>query len=194
MQQILEMRKAMKKLPIGIQTFSELILKEYMYVDKTSIIHHLITQGKVYFLARPRRFGKSLLISTLQSIFEGKLKLFKRLAIDSLDYDWTSRSVIRIDFSGINRMSPESFLKDLQTYLIEQAKNFTCTLDASLEPSSMLKELAAKIHSQYGPVVLLVDEYDKPILDHLKSPEIAEEMWIILRSFYDVFNKRQKTC
>ncbi len=177
----------MKKLPIGIQTFSELILKNYIYIDKTNVIHNLITQGKVYFLARPRRFGKSLLISTLQAVLEGKRELFKGLAIDKLDYDWTARPVVRIDFSGINRDTPEKFVADLRTYLINEANQYNILVDQYAPPSSIFRTLVSGIYAQHGPVALLVDEYDKPILDHLKNPEVAEQMRTALRSFYDVF-------
>lgn len=177
----------MKKLPIGLQTFSELIEKNYVYVDKTDIIHEIITRGKVYFFSRPRRFGKSLLISTMQSIFEGKRELFKGLFIDQLDYDWKPKPVIRIDFSGINRSTPEAFAQDLQRYLIEEAERFDITIDLSAQPNSILRSLISQLHAQHGPVVLLVDEYDKPILDHLNDPEVAEQMRTSLRNFYDVF-------
>jgi hypothetical protein len=177
----------MKHLPIGLQTFRELILKNYVYVDKTGIIHQLITKGKVYFLARPRRFGKSLLVSTLESIFQGKKELFQDLALSKLDYDWTIRPVIRIDFSGINRDTPEIFLISLRKYLIEKALKFNIKLDIDDQPSDMFRSFVTNLYEQLGPVVLLVDEYDKPILDHLKNPKFAEEMRLHLRSFYDVF-------
>ncbi len=89
----------MKKLPIGIQTFRKMIDGNYLYVDKTEYIHKLIVQGSVYFFSRPRRFGKSLLISTLNEIFEGKKKLFKGLWIYNADYAWEKHPVVRIDFS-----------------------------------------------------------------------------------------------
>lgn len=177
----------MKNLPIGLQTFPNLIKGNFVYVDKTDIIYELVKKESVYFLSRPRRFGKSLLISTLQSIFEGKRELFKGLAIDQLDYDWTVRPVIRIDFSGVNRDTPESFLIDLRAYLVAQAKKFNVIVDHSAPPSSIFRNLVEEIYEQHGPVALLVDEYDKPILDHLKTPEIAEQMRTHLRSFYDVF-------
>jgi hypothetical protein len=179
--------RAMKKLPIGLQTFSELVEKDYVYVDKTGIIHEIITRGKVYFFARPRRFGKSLLISTMQAIFEGKRELFKGLAIDQLDYDWKPKPAIRIDFSGINRSTPEEFVLSLKNYLVEMGEKFGITLNLAYPSSDILRSLVAQLHAQHGPVVLLVDEYDKPILDHLKDPAVAEQMRVALRNFYDVF-------
>lgn len=178
----------MKNLPIGIQTFSHLIDEHFVYVDKTSIIYELIKKKSVYFFARPRRFGKSLLISTMQAIFEGRRELFKDLAINKLDYDWTIRPVIRLDFSGVNRSTPEAFLISLRKYLLDEAEKFKINLvDSTGEPSDIFRTLVQKISALHGQVVLLVDEYDKPILDHLQKPDIAEEMRVKLRNFYDVF-------
>lgn len=177
----------MKHLPIGLQTFRDLVTGNFVYVDKTDIIYELIKKKSVYFFARPRRFGKSLLISTMQSIFEGKRELFKGLAIDQFDYDWTPKPVIRIDFSGVDRSTPKIFLISLKKYLLDVGQNFDLILDLNDQPSDMLKSLVSQLYAQYGPVVLLVDEYDKPILDHLKDPEVAEQMRIYLRNFYDVF-------
>src|SRR5258708_46243 len=98
----------MKRLPIGIQTFSQLIENEYVYVDKTSLIYEMISTGKYYFLSRPRRFGKSLLVSTLADIFSGNRDLFKGLAIDSLPYDWKQYPVIMISFASIPYTGPEA--------------------------------------------------------------------------------------
>src|SRR5262245_50388602 len=97
----------MKKLPIGIQTFSELIRENYVYVDKKQTIHTLITGGKFYFLARPRRFGKSLLVSTIAEIFRGNKELFSGLAINSLPYDWKKYPVVMISFADIAHRTPE---------------------------------------------------------------------------------------
>lgn len=134
----------MKKLPIGIQTFEKIILGNYLYMDKTELIHSLISSGTVYFLARPRRFGKSLLISTLQAVFEGKRALFKGLAIDRLDYDWAVWPVIRIDFSGINRDTPESFLISLRKNLIQEAERYSIGIDQNDQVSDMFKSLIEK--------------------------------------------------
>ena len=166
----------MKNLPIGLQTFSDLIMGNFVYVDKTDIIHDLVRKKSLYFLARPRRFGKSLLISTLQSIFQGQKELFKGLALSKLDYNWAVRPIIRIDFSEVNRNTPETFLESLRQHLNREAKKYNIEVNLSHQPRDILKHLIEEIYAQHGPVVLLVDEYDKPILDHLKSANIAEEM------------------
>ena len=88
------------KYPIGIQSFDQIIQDDYVYVDKTALIYDLVTNGKIYFLSRPRRFGKSLLVSTLKAYFQGKKELFKGLAIDSLEQEWAEYPVFHIDFNG----------------------------------------------------------------------------------------------
>ncbi len=176
----------MKKLPIGIQTFSELVLRDYVYIDKTDIIHNLITQGKVYFLARPRRFGKSLLISTLQSIFEAKRELFKGLAIDKLDYDWKIRPVIKLSFLSILHENPEQLKTSLIAAVKEKFADYNLIPDPLDHPALLLANLVKKLQAAHGPAVILVDEYDKPIIDHLDNPVIAEEMRKLLRDFYQI--------
>ena len=102
------------KYPIGIQTFSEIIEQDYVYVDKTALIHQLITQGKWYFLARPRRFGKSVLVSTLAALFRGEKKLFDDLLIRTTDYPFDQHPVIKLEFTKakiLNASSFESFIK-----------------------------------------------------------------------------------
>jgi len=107
----------MKLLPIGIQTFSELIQKNYVYVDKTNTIYNMIMTGKWYFLSRPRRFGKSLLVSTLADIFNGNRELFKGLAIDALPYDWKKHPVVMISFADIPAMNVETLEKGLKSVI-----------------------------------------------------------------------------
>ncbi|MCA9507655.1 MAG: AAA family ATPase, partial [Myxococcales bacterium] len=176
----------MKNLPIGIQTFSELIEKNYVYVDKTNIIHDLIARGKVYFFARPRRFGKSLLISTLQSIFEGKRELFKGLAIDSLDYNWVARPVVHLSFSSIPHGTLEQLNKSLLVTLHEKFSDYNLVPAQVDNPALLLINLVKQLHAQHGPVVILIDEYDKPVVDHLDKPVNAEAMRFALREFYQV--------
>ncbi len=175
----------MKKLPIGLQTFSELIRDNYVYVDKTKIIYELISTGKYYFLARPRRFGKSLLVSTLGDIFSGNKDLFKGLAISSLPYDWKQYPVIKISFSDIPCSTPEEFKKELRHYLLDIAKHHNIALDDGDVPARMLREIVKQL-SDKNLVVLLIDEYDYPILRHLHEGSIADKMREILKDFYIV--------
>ena len=158
----------MKKLPIGIQTFSEIITKDYLYIDKTKEAYELIESGtKFYFLSRPRRFGKSLFLSTLQSIFEGKRELFEDLYIyDKWDWD-TSYPVIKIDFFGDLR-SPEALKRRVLKTLKSNQERLEVVCEEMEDLGVCFQELIEKAHKKYNQqVVVLIDEYDKPILDIL---------------------------
>lgn len=173
----------MKKLSIGIQTFSEFIKNDYIYVDKTAIIHTLITTGKYYFLSRPRRFGKSLLVSTFADIFRGNRELFSGLAINSLPYNWKQYPVIIISFSSIPNKTPEILEQGIKNHLTNIATEHHITINEKLHPSEML-QIIVKTLSMHNPVVLLIDEYDYPILRHIHEPALAEQMRDILKDFY----------
>ena len=121
----------MKKLPIGIQTFEELIEENYIYVDKTHYIHDLITTGKYYFLARPRRFGKSLLISTFEAIFSGRKELFNDCAISTLEYDWKKYRIIKIVFADIRGSTAQELTFEIKLYLEDIARAYGVTLNSS---------------------------------------------------------------
>jgi len=153
----------MKKLPIGLQTFSDLIEQNYVYVDKTAYIYRLIMEGKYYFFSRPRRFGKSLLISTLAALFTGKKDLFSGLAISSLSYEWKKHPVIHISFSGISHMTIERLEKGIKLSLQDIAQQYNLDVDKQLTPGEMLTSLVKQL-SQQERVVLLIDEYDYSIL------------------------------
>ena len=174
----------MQKLPIGIQSFSELRSKGFLYIDKTEQILELIEGSKVYFLSRPRRFGKSLLISTLKEIFSGRKELFKGLFIED-KIEWDSFPVIHLDFAKSNYK--EIGLKlALQERLNYQASLYKIELDTQTI-SSQLEELIRKLYKKYNKqVVLLIDEYDKPIIDFLEKDKIhiAQENSEIMKSFY----------
>lgn len=176
----------MKNLPIGLQTFSNLINGNFVYVDKTHLIYDLIKQQSVYFLARPRRFGKSLLISTLQSIFQGKRELFKGLAIDSTDFDWTVRPVLHFSFSSIPHKTLEEFEKSLLFVLKKKFEECQLPIPETDNAALLLISLVRALYDKHGWVVMLVDEYDKPIIDHFDNPQLAEQMRIALREFYQV--------
>jgi hypothetical protein len=180
-----------KELPIGIQTFSELIQKNYVYVDKTAMIYNLISKKKYYFFARPRRFGKSLLISTLEEIFNGTKALFAGLAIGSLPYDWQTHPVIMISFSDITYTTPEKLESGIKIYLQQIGKSYNIILDERLNSGQMLQDLVRQL-SEKKSVVLLVDEYDYPILQHIHSKDIAQVMRDILKGFYAVIKGLDK--
>jgi hypothetical protein len=175
-----------KKLPIGIQTFREIREEDHYYVDKTGFALRLITEGKSYFLSRPRRFGKSLLLDTLAELFEGNEPLFRGLYCHSR-WDWSVKyPVIRLNLGqGLVQSVTE-----LQQLLGEQIRQhqicFGVTSDTE-RLSGQLQQLIERSHARYGQrVVVLVDEYDKPILDHLAEPELARAMRDQLRDIYSV--------
>ena len=177
----------MKKLPIGIQTFSEIITKDYLYIDKTKEAYDLIESGtKFYFLSRPRRFGKSLFLSTLQSIFEGKKELFGDLYIyDKWDWD-TSFPVIKIDFFGDLR-SPEALKRRVLKTLKSNQEKLEVVCEEMEDLGVCFQELIEKAHKKYNQqVVVLIDEYDKAILDNLDQMEVARENREIIKGLYSV--------
>ncbi len=174
-----------KKLPIGIQTFSEIIQEDYVYIDKTAYIHTLITTGKYYFLARPRRFGKSLLVSTLAEIFAGNKELFVDLAIASLPYEWKKHPIISISFSDLDCTTPENLAGSLKRYIQNIAKKYHINLQETNTPGTMLQDLV-ELLSKQAKVVLLIDEYDYAILKHIHNPEMANAMRETVKNFYIV--------
>jgi hypothetical protein len=163
----------------------EIIKDNYTYVDKTALIYQLITTGKYYFLARPRRFGKSLLVSTLASIFAGNRELFKGLAIDELEYEWKKHPVVKISLADIDCTSPESFREEIKRYLQEIGTEFELEIAQELSPGQMLQSLIKKL-AKKAPVALLIDEYDYPILKHVHDVQMAEKMREVLSNFYGV--------
>ena len=176
----------LKKLPIGIQTFSEIIKNNYIYIDKTKEAIELIENYKYVFLSRPRRFGKSLFLDTLQDIFEGNRELFKDLYIyDKWDFS-EKYPIIKIDFSGDLR-SGESLKKNiLGIFRSNQERLGVECIDTDYF-SGCFKELIEKTYEKYQkPVVVLVDEYDKAILDNLDLMEVAYENREIIKSLYSV--------
>lgn len=180
-----------KKLPIGIQTFSEIIQDGYVYIDKTAYIHTLITTGKCYFLARPRRFGKSLLVSTLAEIFSGNKELFAGLAIESLPYNWKKHPVVIISFADVDCTTSERLQESLKRYLQDIASTHQITFEASLNPGEMLQALVRKLAEQ-APVALLIDEYDYAILKHIHNPHMAGGMREVVKNFYAVIKGLDK--
>ncbi len=176
----------MKKLPIGIQTFSEIIENNYVYVDKTGIAAELIDRYKYVFLSRPRRFGKSLFLDTLHNIFEGRKELFTGLAAEK-SHDWSKKyPVIKISFGGGNFRSKEGLAENLAMILRQNGKHLgiSCT---SASPDVWFHELIQNTVEQHNqPVAILIDEYDKPILDNIDQPEMAAFARETLKALYSV--------
>jgi hypothetical protein len=175
----------MKKLPLGIQTFSEIIKEDYIYVDKTKHIAELIQSGKYLFLSRPRRFGKSLLVSTLSEIFSGNQALFQGLYIyDKIE--WQTYPVIVIDFNAISCGNEEIFKTSLLSFLDDIATEYEVVL-SKIFVKDKFAELIKKIHDKTGQkVVILVDEYDKPIVNYIDDIDRASKNREILRNFFGV--------
>ena len=177
-------REVLKKLPLGIQNFREVIEENHVYVDKTMFIHQLLSNGKSYFLSRPRRFGKSLLLDTFAEVFKGNKELFNGLWISETDYDFKSYPVVKLDMSNINAKTPEIFERSLTEelrYHIQQEE--IAAYDEM--PSELFKKLIRGLCNKHKKkVVVLIDEYDKPILDHIADFETANTNRAIIRDFY----------
>ena len=174
----------MKKLPIGIQTFSEIINEDYLYIDKTGIAYSLIDRFKYVFLSRPRRFGKSLFLDTLHNIFEGNRELFRGLLIED-QWNWeVSYPVILISFSG-GIDSRETLRKNLFYILKSNQKRLAIHCDEKDDPNQCFAELIERAWEKYHQkVVILIDEYDKPILDNMENIPAALEIRDGIRNFY----------
>ena len=151
--------------PIGIQNFESIRQGGYVYVDKTNLIHQLATTGKYYFLSRPRRFGKSLLVSTMEDYFQGKKELFKGLAIEKLEKDWTEYPVLHLDLSGKTYNKAEDLDMILDMHLCQWEKTIGMQARYS-EPDLRFQSIIDTAYELTGKwVVILIDEYDKPLLD-----------------------------
>lgn len=173
------------KYPLGIQTFSEIREEDYLYIDKTQQLLDLITNGKIYFLSRPRRFGKSLLISTLESIFNGDKSLFNGLAIGNSDYDFAQFPVLTIEFSKEEFTDADNLRHFISTVLNDYAQSFDITLTTDTF-ALQFNELVTKLQQKTGQkVVLLIDEYDKPILNNLNKDTLTE-IKDVIGTFYAI--------
>ena len=176
-----------RKLPIGIQTFEELREKDYTYIDKTAFIETLVNVGKPYFLSRPRRFGKSLFLSTLRSYFEGKKDLFEGLEIAKTETEWKQYPVFYLDFN-IGDFSTESeFRNSLGLKLDAYEKIYGIRNENAKSPADRFSCLLQQAHEKTGlQAVVLVDEYDKPLLNAIGDENLVDTFRKILKSFYGV--------
>ena len=187
----------MMKYPIGIQTFNQIIEDHYVYVDKTDLVYSLIKGGKIYFLGRPRRFGKSLLVSTLKNYFLGKKELFKGLKIDALEKDWLEYPVFHIDFNGSDFTQGDKLAEILEGIVATWEKIYGRSEEFS-DIGRRFAHVLKRAHEQTGRrCVVLVDEYDKPLLDVLDTGRettvdgnrvsLEERNRDVLKAFYSVF-------
>ncbi len=170
--------------PIGIQTFSKIIEEGYMYVDKTFFIGRLVEEGSYYFLSRPRRFGKSLLLSTMRAYFEGRRHLFKGLALDQMDVDWTPSPVIHLDFNAENYQAEDGLQRFIDSTLASYEAIYG-RREVDVTPAQRLGSLIRNAHSRHGQkVVILVDEYDKPLLALEDNKPLFEKNQAILKGMF----------
>lgn len=175
---------AQRLYPLGIQTFSEIRRRDMLYVDKTEYVYRMASSGKFFFLSRPRRFGKSLLVSTFQSYFEGRKELFKGLAIEKLEHEWTEYPVLHFDMSGGKHLDKEQLNRYLLSVLTENENRFGIKADA-IDPNIRLMNLIKSLYQQTGKqVVVLIDEYDAPLLDVAHKDDNLIELRYIMRNFY----------
>lgn len=180
------------KYPIGIQDFDKIINEGYTYVDKTELIYKLVHEGSYYFLSRPRRFGKSLLMSTLEAYFSGKRELFHGLAIDKLKKEWTVYPVLHLDLNTGKYDTKDSLFHVLDDFLCKlEATYGTFPSEKALELRFM--GLIARIYEKTGkPVVILVDEYDKPLLQSINNKELQDDFRATLKAFYSALKTQDR--
>lgn len=180
------------KYPIGIQDFEKLRTNGYSYVDKSRFVYKLATEGEYYFLSRPRRFGKSLFLSTLEAYFQGKKELFEGLAIYDLETEWKKYPIFHIDLNTANFREKDSLYTVLNDYLTTwESKYGARESEATL--ALRFKGVIARAAEKEGcGVVILIDEYDKPILQTLRTPELQAEHRAQLKAFYSVLKTQDR--
>ena len=180
------------KYPIGIQNFEDLRRNGYKYVDKTNFVYKLADEGKYYFLSRPRRFGKSLFLSTLEAYFQGKKELFEGLAIYDLETEWKKYPIFHIDLNTANFREKDSLYNVLNDYLTGWEDKYGAR-ESEATLALRFKGVIARAAEKEGRgVVILIDEYDKPILQTLQTPELQAEHRAQLKAFYSVLKTQDR--
>ena len=181
-----------RKLPIGIQTFEKIRYGGYLYVDKTELVWQLASSSVPNFLSRPRRFGKSLLLSTFESYFEGKKELFEGLAIEKLEEKWEKYPVLHLDLNARKYEQPEDLTAMLNQYL-ERWETVYGTEKRDREPEERFEYVIQRAYEHTGKgVVVLVDEYDKPLLQAIHNEELLESYRVMLKAFYGVLKSNDR--
>lgn len=174
------------KYPIGIQNFESLINEEYLYLDKTDLIFQIVSEGRYYFLSRPRRFGKSILLSTLKAYFEGKRHLFEGLAISKLEKKWEKYPIFHIDFNAREYKDEDSLTAELNRHLESWEKLYGNEFNDRAPEERFLHAIENAYEKTGKPVVILIDEYDKPLIQTINRPELQEAYRSKLKAFYSV--------
>ena len=176
--------------PIGIQNFEKIRKDGYTYVDKTALIHRLATTGTYYFLSRPRRFGKSLLVSTMEAYFKGKKDLFEGLAMEQLETDWTEYPVLHLDLNASKYMYPEDLIAVLIRHLDNWEKEYGIVSRYSDLESRFVDIIDIVCEKTGKQVVILIDEYDKPIVNNLGNEVLSDYYRKTLQGFYGVIKSK----
>lgn len=183
--------KMTRRYPIGIQTFSRIIREGYVYVDKTDLVWQMVDYAKFIFLSRPRRFGKSLLTSTLESYFKGERDLFEGLKIMDLEKEWEQYPVLHLDLSGAKHMPPSSVIKELEL-LVSPYEAIYGRNPEEITPGMRLSGLIDRAYAKTGKqVAVIIDEYDAPLLDVLHEDETLKEMREMMQEFYQRLKKQE---
>lgn len=172
--------------PIGIQNFEKIRKEGYFYVDKTALVYQLVRTGSYYFLSRPRRFGKSLLLSTIEAYMQGKRELFEGLAIEQLEKDWVEHPILHLDLNARKYDTPQSLVDELNKHLELWEQKFNSPY-GDRAPEERFYHVIRLAYEQTGQrVVILVDEYDKPMLQAIGNRALQEEYRNTLKPFYGV--------
>ncbi|WP_066971345.1 ATP-binding protein [Methanobrevibacter filiformis] len=187
------MKNDLQNLPLGIASFEDIRKDNYLYIDKTKYIYDIISSGKTYFLSRPRRFGKSLLLSTMENLFLGKKELFEELYIYD-KWDWNeSYNVIYLDMSELENNSVEELEMDLTDTIERIAKLNNIIIDEKISLKKKFSNLIVDLYENTGNnVVVLIDEYDAPILDNITNETLVKNIRRTLQSFYNVLKTKDK--
>ena len=175
--------KQLKRLPVGIQTFSNIIEDDMLYIDKTEYIWNMIHLSKYIFLSRPRRFGKSLLVSTLQAYFEGRKDLFKGLFIETVEKEWMEYPVLRFDMSLGKHMEKDQLERYLGNRLAEYEGKYGITNPATDNNDRFTALIQAAYQKTGKKVVILIDEYDAPLLDVVHEEKTLPVLRNVMRNF-----------
>lgn len=182
-----------RKYPLGIQTFENLIRGQYVYVDKTALAYELVNENKYCFLSRPRRFGKSLLVTTLQAYFEGRKELFGGLAIERLEHEWSEHPVIHLDISKGKFYDLASLHATLNSLLAGYESKYSLGVEYAMAYNVRLQNIIEAAYAQTGKgVVVLIDEYDAPMHDSMKDKELQGQIRNIMRNFISPLKGEEK--
>src|SRR3990167_3463430 len=182
----------MSKIPLDIHHFPDLIRDGSTYVDKTHLIYQFIKMRPGCFIARPRRFGKSLLVSTLESLFKGERELFKGLWIDSSDYDWQEHPIIRIDWTSAEVSTKKELADSIMSILKSTAEQYDIEDIDRKYPILTFTALVKKLYQKIGRTVVLIDEYVQPLNEHIEDPKKAQAIRDYLRRFYTNMKSQER--